>query len=106
MTTHDFASVLALLLGLGGSLVGWLVSRNVGSLDGTLKDTTSQLRTAESRLHAVELAQAKHEASLTGTRQWIERVEGAMERIEAKLDRVLRQSPSDHTIPPRPREKA
>ena len=105
MTAHDFASVLALLLGLGGSLVGWLVSRSVGSLDGTLRDTTTQLRAAETRLHNVELAQAKHEASLTGTREWIERVEGAIERIEAKLDRALR-TPGETSLPPRPREKA
>lgn len=100
MTAHDFASVLAVLLGFGGSLVGWLVSRSVGSLDGTLKDTTGQLRVAETRLHAVELAQAKHEASLVGTREWIERVEGAIERIEAKLDRALR-TPGDTSLPPK-----
>ena len=105
MTPHDFASVLALLLGLGGSLVGWLVSRNVGALDSTLRDTTNQLRAAEARLHTVELSQAEHKASLLGTRQWIERVEGAIERIEAKLDRALRQS-LDTSLPPRPREKA
>lgn len=100
MTTHDFASVLALLLGVGGSLVGWLVSRSVSTLDATLRDTTAQVRAAELRLHAIELAQAKQEASLTGTRQWIERIEGAIERIEAKLDRALRQ-PGDVSIPPR-----
>lgn len=105
MTAHDFVAALAALLGLGGSLVGWLVSRSVGSLDSTLKDTTVQLRAAELRLHAVELAQAKHESTLTGTREWIERVEGAIERIEAKLDRVLR-TPGETSLPPRPREKA
>lgn len=105
MTAHDFVAIVAALLGLGGSLVGWLVSRNVGSLDSTLRDTTAQLRAAEARLHAVELAQVKHESNLTGTREWIERIEGAIERIEAKLDRALR-TPGDASLPPRPREKA
>jgi hypothetical protein len=53
----------------------------------------------------VELAQVKHESNLTGTREWIERIEGAIERIEAKLDRALR-TPGDTSLPPRPREKA
>jgi len=101
MTAHDFVAVVAALLGLGGSLVGWLVSRNVGSLDSTLRDTTSQLRAAEGRLHAVELAQVKHEANLTGTREWLERVEDGMGRIERKLDRLINAQAADATIPPR-----
>ena len=104
MTAHDFIAALAALLGLSGSLVGWLVSRSVGSLDSTMKDTAAQLRAAEMRLHAVELAQAKHEANLTGTREWIERVEDGMSRIERKLDRLISAHAVDTTAPPKPRE--
>lgn len=101
MGAHDLAAIVGLLLGFGGSIVGWLVNRNVSGLDATLKDTTVQLRAAEGRLHAVELAQVKHEANLTGTREWLERVEDGMGRIERKLDRLINAQAADTTMPPR-----
>ena len=66
-----------------------LYEHRVQQVEILAHEVRSSIVAVERRVEAMQLAQTEHASTLDGTREWVERVESAIGRMDRKLDRLL-----------------